>query len=229
MTWGVEVQRKSSIAETMRRLLAAVCVFISATLCAADDEEGFVTCGSAIKLQHVASRFRLHSHEVAYGSGSGQQSVTGFADGDDSNSLWTVRPPLGGTCAQGSKITDGQLVRLQHVGTGRWLHSHNHRSPLSNQQEVSCYGENGASNTNDNWRVQTKDGAPVWERDTVVNFQHADTGVYLVITGRQFPRPIEGQREVAGAPRRGGDADFLAAEGVYFPPRKDAAHKRDEL
>ena len=57
-----------------------------------------VTCGSVIKLSHIPSGlqsatghslkmhqncscppgYRLHSHEVKYGSGSGQQSVTGF-------------------------------------------------------------------------------------------------------------------------------------------------------
>lgn len=40
-----------------------------------------VTCGSMIKLRHVPTGFRLHSHQVAYGSGSGQQSVTGVASG----------------------------------------------------------------------------------------------------------------------------------------------------
>ena len=208
-------------------VLLAACAVLSAS---ASDEDGYVTCGSAIKLQHLGTRHRLHSHEVAYGSGSGQQSVTGFPDGDDSNSLWTVRPPLGGSCAQGAKVADGQLVRLQHLGTGRWLHSHNHRSPLSSQQEVSCYGGEGTSNSNDNWRVQTKDGTPFWERDTVVNFHHADTGVYLAMTNRQFPRPIEGQHEVAGVPRKSGEADFRAAEGIYFPPATDeSGGKRDEL
>jgi dolichyl-phosphate-mannose--protein O-mannosyl transferase len=47
-----------------------------------------VTCGSVIKLMHERSKYRLHSHEVAYGSGSGQQSVTAFPTGDDSNSYW---------------------------------------------------------------------------------------------------------------------------------------------
>jgi len=37
-----------------------------------------VTFGSAIKLQHRPSGFRLHSHQIKWGSGSGQQSVTGF-------------------------------------------------------------------------------------------------------------------------------------------------------
>lgn len=52
-----------------------------------------VTYGSVIKLMHEKTKHRLHSHDVPYGSGSGQQSVTGFPEGDDSNSYW-VRLPL---------------------------------------------------------------------------------------------------------------------------------------
>ncbi len=37
-----------------------------------------VTFGSLIKLVHEGSKAKLHSHEIAYGSGSGQQSVTGM-------------------------------------------------------------------------------------------------------------------------------------------------------
>lgn len=33
----------------------------------------YVTCGSVIKLMNNNLKFRLHSHEVKYGSGSGQQ------------------------------------------------------------------------------------------------------------------------------------------------------------
>lgn len=36
-----------------------------------------VTCGSVVKLVNQAHKVRLHSHDVKYGSGSGQQSVTG--------------------------------------------------------------------------------------------------------------------------------------------------------
>jgi dolichyl-phosphate-mannose--protein O-mannosyl transferase len=49
-----------------------------------------VTCGSTIKLMHVPTKFRLHSHEVAYSRGSQQQSVTAYPTGDDGNSLWVV-------------------------------------------------------------------------------------------------------------------------------------------
>ena len=172
----------------MRPLRLASLLFALLALVAAqeEEEESYVTCGSSMKLAHVYSRFRLHSHEVlrtkrlrlvaltrpqvAYGSGSGQQSVTAVQDGDDSNSLWVVRPIIGGSCAQGSRIPDGAVFRLQHAETKRWLHSHNHRSPLSNQQEVSAYGEEAQSNTNDHWRVDTG-GEPVWERDAQVYLQ----------------------------------------------------------
>ena len=52
-----------------------------------------VTYGSVIKLMHEKTKHRLHSHDVPYGSGSGQQSVTGFPEGDDSNSYWVRLPP----------------------------------------------------------------------------------------------------------------------------------------
>ena len=54
-----------------------------------------VQCGSVIKLRHEQSGTLLHSHEVTWGSGSKQQSVTTTASGlkheGDPNSLWIVR------------------------------------------------------------------------------------------------------------------------------------------
>nr|XP_028564304.1 stromal cell-derived factor 2 isoform X2 [Podarcis muralis] len=52
---------------------------------------GLVTCGSVVKLLNPRHGVRLHSHDVRYGSGSGQQSVTGVTTVDDSNSYWRVR------------------------------------------------------------------------------------------------------------------------------------------
>ena len=39
-----------------------------------------VTCKSVLKLVHTQSNIRLHSHDVKYGSGSGQQVTTPFYD-----------------------------------------------------------------------------------------------------------------------------------------------------
>ena len=52
----------------------AVLSFVNLNIAAGNE---MVTCTSIIKLQNVQRGVRLHSHEVKYGSGSGQQSVTG--------------------------------------------------------------------------------------------------------------------------------------------------------
>ncbi|KAL9260206.1 Stromal cell-derived factor 2-like protein [Drosera capensis] len=59
---------------------------------AAATESVEITYGTVLKLMHEKTKFRLHSHEVPYGSGSGQQSVTGFPDVDDANSYWRFSP-----------------------------------------------------------------------------------------------------------------------------------------
>ena len=106
-----------------------------------------VTCGSVLKLQNLYHRVRLHSHDVKYGSGSGQQSVTGTDVKEDVNSHWVVRGPTGReNCVRGEPVKCGQEIRMQHQTTLRNLHSHHFTSPLSNSQEVSAFGENGNYN-----------------------------------------------------------------------------------
>lgn len=113
---------------------------------------------------HEKTKFRLHSHDVPYGSGSGQQSVTGFPNVDDSNSYWVllpfsslisscisrcidlsrterrsqvVKPIHESSAKQGDTIKSGTIIRLQHMRTRKWLHSHLHASPISGNMEVS--------------------------------------------------------------------------------------------
>lgn len=40
-------------------------------------------------------------------------------------------------------IKCGDIIRLQHLPTGKNLHSHYFQSPLSGNQEISAYGEDG--------------------------------------------------------------------------------------
>lgn len=50
----------------------------------------YVTYGSVIKLMNVDYNVRLHSHDVKYGTGSGQQSITGTELKEDLNSHWVI-------------------------------------------------------------------------------------------------------------------------------------------
>eukprot|EP00238_Polyblepharides_amylifera_P005415 CAMPEP_0196579590 /NCGR_PEP_ID=MMETSP1081-20130531/23174_1 /TAXON_ID=36882 /ORGANISM="Pyramimonas amylifera, Strain CCMP720" /LENGTH=216 /DNA_ID=CAMNT_0041899219 /DNA_START=118 /DNA_END=768 /DNA_ORIENTATION=- len=180
------------------------------------EPETLVTCGSIIKLQHSSTKYRLHSHEVAYGSGSGQQSVTSFEGSDDANSYWVVTGPNGGGCAQGTALKTGDVIRLQHMGTRKWLHSHLHKSPLSGNQEVSCYGGDTASDTGDHWKLDL-DKASQWTKDSKMRLAHVDTGAYLGTHDKKFNRPIAGQQEVYAKKTKEHNGWWLATEGVYFP------------
>lgn len=89
------------------------------------------------------------------------------------------------------KIKNGATIRLQHLNTKKNLHSHLHPSPLTNQQEVSAYGDNGVGDTGDDWKVEVTTGTH-WKRDEVVKFKHADTGKYLQSNRNQYRNPIPG-------------------------------------
>ena len=76
-----------------------------------------ITCGSVLKLQNVQEKVRLHSHDVKYGSGSGQQSVTGMPNSYDLNSHWQI---LGGMFFKifvSNTILHGKLNKVQKIRT----------------------------------------------------------------------------------------------------------------
>jgi dolichyl-phosphate-mannose--protein O-mannosyl transferase len=84
-----------------------------------------VTCGSAVKLLHKETGHHLHSHAIAWGSGSGQQSVTTTGSTNDVNSLWLVKESSDlPSCEVGVPVKCGDTIRMEHVGTGKNLHSH---------------------------------------------------------------------------------------------------------
>lgn len=175
-----------------------------------------ITYGSVIKIMHERTKYRLHSHDVPYGSGSGQQSVTGFPNVDDSNSYWIVRPvPDSGK--QGDAIKSGTIIRLQHMRTKKWLHSHLHASPISGNLEVSCFGGDGESDTGDYWRLEIEGSGKTWRQDQRIRLRHVDTGGYLHSHDKKYARIAGGQQEVCGVRETRPDNVWLAAEGVYLP------------
>lgn len=201
-----------------------------------------VTCGSTIKLVQHEYLFRLHSHDINYGTGSEQQSVTAHGSRDDPGSYWLVKEAkTESACALGSKIKCGARIRLEHVKTGKNLHSHNYRSPLSRHYEVSAFGETGEGDEGDVWRVKCDpetsmqctsqetcnddDATEYWNRYSLIRFEHEQMKTYLHadLTHRfddsNCPRcPINGQLEVSAVSKPNDHSWWFAAEGIYIAP-----------
>jgi len=215
--------------------MGLMCITNPTPVAAEDDDDDFsyVTCGTTLKLKH-RSGYHLHSHDINWGSGSGQQSVTAIKSSDDSNSMWTVEAPLGKPlCPQGQAIKCGSSIRLVHHNTGKYLHSHLHASPVSGRLEISGYGshQNQQSDTGDNWKVICSSHSGYWQRDSKVKFLHLATGSCLfaeksVAFNNQNCRgcPIIGQLEVCGlqncAHKSMSDIYWKAADGIFFSKRE---------
>lgn len=130
--------------------------------------------GAVIRLRHYrATGPYLHSHNHVYPEGSKQQQVTGYHH-RDSNNLWILRRPFVLNVTYTEDLADertelvelrhGAAVRLEHMASGRFLHSHPLDAPVSakdHHHEVSAYGHNANkfSDLNDNWTVQVVDDA----------------------------------------------------------------------
>nr|GLL21342.1 stromal cell-derived factor 2-like protein [Ipomoea trifida] len=172
---------------------------------------------------HEKTKVRLHSHDVPYGSGSGQQSVTGFPAVDDANSYWVVKPAPDSSAKQGDAIKSGSIIRLQHMKTRKWLHSHLHASPITGNLEVSCFGDDNESDTGDVWRLEIEGNGKTWRQDQRVRLLHADTGGYLHSHNKKYTRIAGGQQEVCGIKEKRPDNIWLAIEGVYLPVSESKA------
>lgn len=177
-----------------------------------------VTYGSVIKLQHERTKARLHSHDVPYGSGSGQQSVTAFPSVEDANSYWRVEI-VDDDHEQGDVIPNGAIISLQHVGTRKWLHSgQHHQSPLSGNLEVSaCEVDDEQPDSGDNWKLEIQGSDPEWALDQKVRLRHVDTDSYLHSHKMMYNQL--NQQEVCGVTKKNADNLWSAAEGIYFRPK----------
>jgi len=188
----------------------------------------YVTCGSAIKLTHIESggKSYLHSNEFKINSGSGQQLVTVGHEGTSISTLWLVKEGNGNdSCTQGEKIAYGEEIRLAHLQTGANLHSHYAKSPLTNQQEVTCFGEEGHGDSGDNWKVQGQNKQNThWRRDEIVHLKHVETDKYLGSTKQaEFNQrncggrcPVMSHLEVFARARPDKMTEWKTELGVYL-------------
>jgi len=146
-----------------------------------------LTWGVQVKLQHVETGCRLHSHGMSYPEGSSQQQVTGFG-GEDDNDWWIVKGAHDADTPDGMPVPHMGVLRLMHKETGRNLHSHEIESPVTGQQEVSCYGDDGEGDENDNWVC-------LWEGDKL-KLLHRNTDKRLHSHGEELPEWGAHQNEV---------------------------------
>ena len=199
----------------MFRTYLLLCLLLSQTELSLT-ADSFVTCGSLIKLLNFGQNVRLHSHEVKYGggSGSGQQTVTAVGSIDDVNSYWVLRGPHDKQCRRGSRISCGDKLMLQHSATKLFLHSHYFTSPLSHNQEVSCFGENNEGDAGDHWMLECS--GDFWKKKDKVRLRHALTEMYLHVPGDTYGRPIAGQKEVCGYAKRQKENQWTVEEGVII-------------
>lgn len=128
-----------------------------------------VSYGSNVTILHDSYKGGyLHSHLFDYPSGSKQQQVTTYP-GRDENNVWVILPAYGkfkGSYKENEaqirntyeRIKNGDTITLMHFKSGRKLHSHDIRGPVTVDKEwseVSGYGhEKSIGDANDNWRIE---------------------------------------------------------------------------
>ncbi|KAG4105689.1 hypothetical protein H8356DRAFT_1026947 [Neocallimastix lanati (nom. inval.)] len=179
-----------------------------------------VTCSSTIKLQNVISGAKLHSHSVRYGSGSGEQSVTGFGENDDSNSYWTVTGKYGVECERGKKIKCNSIIRLQHTDTKKWLSANTFQSPLSGNAEVNCIDKD---DEDVEWKVECLEKkSKYWIREKPIRLIHIKTGNRLCsYMNYIYNDPIRGQMEVCAVSKNNVQSQWKVMEGFFFSLPED--------
>lgn len=168
---------------------AITTIFAALGSASADDDEKYVTFGSAIKLAHVESggKFFLQSDERQLQSGSGQQLITASQNDRSPKGLWQVREGNNEKFNEaGTPVKCGQIIRFMHLETGSNLHTHGIKSPLSSQHEVTGFGQGGEGDAGDDWKVVCADGgyfgggaSEYWPRGEAVQFRSVATSRFL--------------------------------------------------
>ncbi|CAG79559.1 Dolichyl-phosphate-mannose-protein mannosyltransferase-domain-containing protein [Yarrowia lipolytica] len=173
-----------------------------------------VLLGSKITLRHLNTQGGyLHSHESLYETGSKQQQVTLYPHSDQNNDFLVENYTVTEGDFQGDQIflKDGDVIRLKHIATGRRIHSHDFRPPVSEadyQNEVSAYGYPGFDgDANDNFRVEivkskSQKGVSrdrVRTIDTKFRLIHTITGCALFSHSVKLPKWAFEQQEVTCA------------------------------
>lgn len=169
-----------------------------------------VGLGSIVSIRHLNTQGGyLHSHNHFYPAGSKQQQITLYPH-LDSNNDWLIEPYNDTIPDHFVALENGMKIRLKHVSSGRRLHSHDEKAPVSErdwQKEASCYGYDGFDgDANDDFTVEIvpEKSAPGAQKsvraiETVFRLRHAMTGNYLFSSEVKLPDWGFEQQEVSTA------------------------------
>lgn len=143
----------------------------------------------------------------------------------DTGSMWTFKQAEGKpACLSGEILNCGSIVRLEHMSTRRNLHSHNYKSPLSSNQEVSAYGVKGLGDQGDDWELVCEGNTEYIVGDAQFSLKHVGSGAFLYShRAYRFDDsncrgcPINGQSEISSRKRKDGDTLWKVVGGYFFP------------
>ena len=193
-----------------------------------------MTYGSAMRLQNIATAYYLYSFDIKYGYGSGQQCITGHTDEEEPGSLWYIKEAHDKQILPANTIIKcGDLIRLEHVMSGKNLHSHEIRSHIAGGwEEVSGFGNGGVGDGGDNFRLvcdNKREGQEITGED-IFYLQHEGRGTF-VGTDRAFAYnqhncgyhcPIMGQLEISATRNREHRTKWKFHSGILLLTRRSA-------
>ncbi|KAF9096191.1 hypothetical protein BGX27_001148 [Mortierella sp. AM989] len=170
------------------------------------NNDNLVHIGSKICLRHLGTGNYVRSTQRNYEGGSGQQIVMAVSNQAEHEDWWQVIAPSDQDIPHGNRVPYGSRIRLYHMATSKWLHSHQVKSPSSGQNEVSAFGNENTSDNNDIWIVEKDDGSSRdWDANDKFLLRHVGTGAYLHSHDTQF----ENDKEVTTFSGDRNDSDNL--------------------
>ena len=230
-------------------LIFSLIIFFNISSCENMSEEDIkstiesktITYGSSLRIQNTITKFHLSSFGMNWSSGSGLQIITAVESDKEVNSLFTIKEgenyPIK---INGDPVLCGDIIRLEHVSTGKNLHSHDLKSFVTNSQEACGFGDNGDGDVNDNFRIscyKQNDNETITGK-TEFFLQHVPTQNWLYINYKTSMYddnncrgcPIRGQREVSLTTKKDKQCLWKVIGGIIFSSEKEQnepSHKSD--
>ena len=219
-----------------------ICVNMSEEDIKSTIESKTITYGSSLRIQNVITKYHLSSFGMNWSTGSGLQIVTAVQSDKDLNSLFTIKE--GDTYPMkinGDPVLCGEVIRLEHIITGKNLHSHDFKSFVTNSQEACAFGEDGNGDVNDNYRITCykQEDNDLITGKTEFFLQHVPTEKWLYINYKTSMFndnncrgcPIRGQREVSLTSKKDKQCLWKVIGGIIFSSeleQNEPSHKRDD-